>query len=929
VNFVNRISRPGRQPLTSASMILRLRSLLMLLVPLVLVSGGLSLLQPEAMKVSTTAHASTSGNSPNAPTLITPPSNLQIVPLDSSLHVTWNPSTDAATQWHVVSVWDGSTLQQAKVVGKTGKAAQTNGLMTSHAYQVQVQAMDAAGNLSEPVGATAATDPQSPMPNAAYFDNFNDTPTGLMDGHYYDVRTSDVADPDDDRVTVDQRQVFVSERHWHTMLLMGHGNGSVYVRPRVPFDISNGREGTLQFEMDFAAVQASHGKWAEFNFVKDLPKDAGEFGTDGGEDHDNSFNFSMLNGDIENNQFTFNEVRMTYNINGATQRIQGTGHFYTPANVRLPVVIKLSKTSAKMYVNGTLAAQASGFMLPWDSGYWIFPQINYSPAKGEHMSDDYGAPPILSAQLIHWETIQFDGPGGSINPVVRTFIQPGCSGTVHIGHNEIIDCPGVGGGYSYNFDVGGGLGLTAAQIRSAKLLFNGSGGITARINGNQFTASGGGDWDSLNVKDLNPAWFTNGQNSFSLVSGSAAQIEIEVIYNQPRVIGNPPLGSVSMIGSVIQSTPGQTNQSFRIEKLAGGPNILSRTVYLYSQGSAAPVAYTAQVITPNTPWLSVSPSTGVLNSPALGGGVVPMNMTVNFSGLTTSNEGEVGLIKITAPGVHMPLYIAMLAVNDGDSTDLNYIQSFSPMITTFNKSAIPGYGGGGPTPTPVLTWTPNSTPASTFTPVRTATSVRTSTPVRTATPVWSPTPGDTPTPVPTYCSMSFTDVPQDYWAFQFVNYLACNGIVSGYADGTFRPGNVTTRGQLSKIIVLGEGWAANTSGGPHFSDVPTNNPFYTYIETAYNRGVISGYADGTFRWGNNVTRGQLSKITVLAEDWSTDTSGGPHFTDVPTSDAFYAYIETAYNHGIISGYADGTFRPGNNATRAQISKIVFSALTGP
>ena len=45
--------------------------------------------------------------------------------------------------------------------------------------------------------------------------------------------------------------------------------------------------------------------------------------------------------------------------------------------------------------------------------------------------------------------------------------------------------------------------------------------------------------------------------------------------------------------------------------------------------------------------------------------------------------------------------------------------------------------------------------------------------------------------------------------------------------------------------------------------------------------IRDGYADGTFRWGNNVTRGQLCKIVVLAEGWAIDTTGGPHFSDVP------------------------------------------------
>jgi hypothetical protein len=48
---------------------------------------------------------------------------------------------------------------------------------------------------------------------------------------------------------------------------------------------------------------------------------------------------------------------------------------------------------------------------------------------------------------------------------------------------------------------------------------------------------------------------------------------------------------------------------------------------------------------------------------------------------------------------------------------------------------------------------------------------------------------------------------------------------------------------------------------------------------------------------------------------------------VPPGDPFFCFIETAYNQGIISGYSDGTFRPGNNATRGQICKIIYKAIT--
>jgi len=164
-------------------------------------------------------------------------------------------------------------------------------------------------------------------------------------------------------------------------------------------------------------------------------------------------------------------------------------------------------------------------------------------------------------------------------------------------------------------------------------------------------------------------------------------------------------------------------------------------------------------------------------------------------------------------------------------------------------------------------------------------------------------------------------------------------VISGYSDGNFRPGNLTTRGQLAKIVVLAVGWATYTPPAPTFRDVLTTDTFYAYIETAYNHAIISGYACGPncleYRPGNNVTRGQLSKIVVLAKGWTIYTPPSPTFRDVPATDTFYKEIETAYSHGIISGYDCGSgsgcleFRPGNNATRGQISKIVYLAVTQP
>jgi hypothetical protein len=186
-----------------------------------------------------------------------------------------------------------------------------------------------------------------------------------------------------------------------------------------------------------------------------------------------------------------------------------------------------------------------------------------------------------------------------------------------------------------------------------------------------------------------------------------------------------------------------------------------------------------------------------------------------------------------------------------------------------------------------------------------------------------------PTPTLGPCGLPFTDVhPADFF-WDGVVYLFCNGDISGYPDNTFRPGNTATRSQLAKIVVQAENMTINTQGGPHFSDVATNNVFYPFVETAYNANLIDGYSDGTFKPQNNITRGQLSKIVVQAEQWAINTGGGPHFSDVPVGSTFYSFVETAFNHGILNGYADGTFKPNNPATRGQIAKVVHAAVTAP
>ena len=160
-----------------------------------------------------------------------------------------------------------------------------------------------------------------------------------------------------------------------------------------------------------------------------------------------------------------------------------------------------------------------------------------------------------------------------------------------------------------------------------------------------------------------------------------------------------------------------------------------------------------------------------------------------------------------------------------------------------------------PTPGPSATATAVSTVTSTPSPTAqlpTSTSIAAS-PTPVDTPILpTPTPGPpnpsataavtatrTPSPSPTAplptatatpCTISFSDARVTDYFYEPVRNLYCRRAITGYADGTFRPYNNATRGQLSKIVVLAEAFPIDTSGGPHFSDVPTTNPFYAFIK---------------------------------------------------------------------------------------------------
>ena len=182
---------------------------------------------------------------------------------------------------------------------------------------------------------------------------------------------------------------------------------------------------------------------------------------------------------------------------------------------------------------------------------------------------------------------------------------------------------------------------------------------------------------------------------------------------------------------------------------------------------------------------------------------------------------------------------------------------------------------------------------------------------------------------------SFSDVPVGAPFFREIEWMAANGISTGYADGTFRPGNLVTRQAVAAFLYRLAG--QNVTGGfvtpgvARFSDVPVTAPFFRQIEWMASVGISVGYPDGTFRPGGNVHRGAMAAF--LYRFAGPDLTGGfvtpdvPSFSDVPVGVSFFRQIEWLAATGISTGYSmpDDTrqFRPGNPVTRQAMAAFLY------
>ena len=175
----------------------------------------------------------------------------------------------------------------------------------------------------------------------------------------------------------------------------------------------------------------------------------------------------------------------------------------------------------------------------------------------------------------------------------------------------------------------------------------------------------------------------------------------------------------------------------------------------------------------------------------------------------------------------------------------------------------------------------------------------------------------------------FSDVDADDWFAASAVYARDNGIMNGTSATTFNPNGTTSRGQIAAILYRAAGSPA-ASGGTDFSDVAETAYYASAVRWAAANGVVTGYADGTFRPNDPITRQQLAAILWRYAGSPAAESG----TDYADEDAIAAYAVTAVDWardaGVISGRDGNRFDPSGRATRAQAAVILhrYLELTG-
>ncbi|MER2105645.1 MAG: S-layer homology domain-containing protein [Solibacillus sp.] len=169
----------------------------------------------------------------------------------------------------------------------------------------------------------------------------------------------------------------------------------------------------------------------------------------------------------------------------------------------------------------------------------------------------------------------------------------------------------------------------------------------------------------------------------------------------------------------------------------------------------------------------------------------------------------------------------------------------------------------------------------------------------------------------------FSDVKETNTHYANIVELTQRGVITGYEDGTYRPGNSINRANAAKIIAGVLGLDTKNVTNPGFSDVSVNNANYGPIAALANAGIINGF-EGKFNPGGTLTRGQMAKIIDNAFNLAEGDVATLPFTDVQKSQ-YKVNIANLFASKVTTGVTATKFDEKSPVTRGQLASFVVRA----
>lgn len=177
----------------------------------------------------------------------------------------------------------------------------------------------------------------------------------------------------------------------------------------------------------------------------------------------------------------------------------------------------------------------------------------------------------------------------------------------------------------------------------------------------------------------------------------------------------------------------------------------------------------------------------------------------------------------------------------------------------------------------------------------------------------------------------FTDVSRSDWYYQFVDYVTSKGYFNGTSETTFAPAENMTRAMFVTVLFRFDGAKGDRSQSA-FTDVAPGEWYTDAINWAAANRIVDGVGNGKFAPNDPITRAQMCTmieryLALYKKAWKVTLPETGSVSVMVDENAIPAYalaaVKQCQRHGLVNGFEDGTFRPNELSTRAQVAAVIY------